>query len=244
MTIVINHNTPTELTFDVEVDGLKSIGSMVTRFIIEASPQHSLVFGCNLSGDKQYSVTLPSMVGLLDKNKTYSFIIEALVDGYYFKALQDTLSLEEQVKTVTATLTSDTKQPESTPVATKKESDSVVPNKSELPQTSVGKTEPNSSADEIPSNKIEPAVEPAAAPPATTVTDVPFVFDKKKTTESADDIVKRNQAALNIINEHQRESQQRKNEMLSKELATVLEARERNKKAKQIIESHMKSKQT
>lgn len=237
-TITVNHNLPTELLFDLEIDGLSTLLTVESRFCIYYSSDHIMSFICSKIGDKQFKVAVPAL-SMLEKNQTYRFTIEVITDGYYFKALDNSLTIKEQVKQVVATIAKPTT---SDPVVP-----STVPKRSEPVVTAPPKEEKKLVPTAEPSNTPLQAAAPEAAPEEVTSTqkiDVAWVFDKKKPTseEFTQDFVDKNQKVLNILQDHQKESLQKKGELISKGVVEALEIREKNRRAQQILKQHQESK--
>ncbi len=97
--VLLNNHIDNHFEFDLTVEGLK-MDDIVVRFVIHAEP-FNMVFLCEHLKGSMWFVDLPKMQYL--EATTYSFVVEAIIDGYYFKAhsgaLTVTKSPEVYVKT-------------------------------------------------------------------------------------------------------------------------------------------------
>lgn len=82
--VSIINTKPTELDFEVGVDGL-SPKKMEVRFFLKAS-DHCLMFKCKKSKGDTWSCKIPAL-SYLEKG-AYSFFIEVVADGYHFEAMK------------------------------------------------------------------------------------------------------------------------------------------------------------
>lgn len=135
MTVTVNLNAPTEIIFDLEIEGLATLTTLECRFCI--LHDISMFFPCQKVGDKQFSVKLP-ILSMLSKDKSYRFAVEVIADNYFFKALEDSLTVAETVSKVTATIQQPApEQPKPTPPAP-----TVEPASSAEPVPAAATTEP------------------------------------------------------------------------------------------------------
>lgn len=87
--IFLQNSKGEQFDFELSVNGLSGADVHV-RFVLKSDPFH-MMFPCtHVSGDK-WNLDLPAMP-FLDVT-TYNFVLEAIVDGYYFPAHEGTLTV-------------------------------------------------------------------------------------------------------------------------------------------------------
>lgn len=173
MTVTANLNAPTEIIFDLQIEGLATLTTLECRFCIHGDM--SFFFPCTKVGEKQFSVKLPAL-SMLTKGKNCNFTIEVIADNYFFKALEDTLTVTETTTNITATVAQPS-QPVQTPQLTQPKEEP----KPTAPQPESTKPEPKVEPKPEPQPEIA-AVEPIVNTPPPKAADIPMVFKPGKTS--------------------------------------------------------------
>ena len=86
----INQHKENYFNFDMTVDGLNADDADV-RFVIKYKPDLSLVFPCEHESGSRWTVDMPP-VPMLDAT-AYNFVIEVVIDGYYFEPFRGLLNV-------------------------------------------------------------------------------------------------------------------------------------------------------
>jgi len=250
MTITVNSNAPTEILFDLELDGVSTLTLLECRFCILSDV--SMFFSCTRVGEKQYSVTLPILT-MLEKNKTYKYAIEVIADNYYFKALEDSFTVKEIVTKATATVTSPVpsappspKEPEPTSATTQEPEKKVTepipmvfkPGKRSFEMEPVSVDQPLIKSVLSDKKDEQPSSEPVKP-------QLPKKIEKKepekKDTEKKEH-TETDKKVLDVIDQHKKEERKKVQESVSKEVLGFLEKHEKSKKIEQLLQEHTKSK--
>lgn len=86
---IINSHVDNHFDFDLSVNGLKG-ENVVVRFVIEAEP-FCMVFPCERKIDTKWSLHIPKLPGV--EPATYRCYIEAMIDGYYFRPHEGSITV-------------------------------------------------------------------------------------------------------------------------------------------------------
>lgn len=239
--ITINHNIPTELIFDLEIEGLSALTSLESRFLLQTSSHH-MCFKCEKLADKQWRIPLPAL-SMLEKGQSYGYAIEVIADGYFFKALEGTASVQENIKSVKATniTTSSIDDPKE-----KIPTPATMPVSQPKQLQTVDLITKSSSTDVI---KNSPKDSELPLPQKVSVKRIDVENEEstekeqhKSHVEQKEGDKEKEEKLKNILSSHQQESERRKHELISKGVAEALAIREKNRKVQQILKEHNKQK--
>lgn len=89
--LTINPSKPSELEFDVNVQGVEDDKQQV-RFVLIGSDNIDYSIRCKHKGGNTWIVSFPKVKQLINQ-QTVPFRIEIVVDGYYFEPVQGDLAL-------------------------------------------------------------------------------------------------------------------------------------------------------
>jgi hypothetical protein len=88
----INSTKKAEMEFDVHIQGISSDEPMEVRFLIkDADCGGTLQFDCEHVEEDKWCVKFPVMKSVL-KKASYKFVLEVIVDGYYFAPADGSIS--------------------------------------------------------------------------------------------------------------------------------------------------------
>lgn len=106
----INNRKTNYFSFDLEIEGIDAKDAK-PRFVIKYRPDYCLMFDCTHDDGDRWNVEIPELPFL--ERTTYNFVIEVIVDGYYFEGAKGTLNVvgtpEVYVRDVAASKSTDTK---------------------------------------------------------------------------------------------------------------------------------------
>lgn len=90
-TIKLNPAKPSELEFDVSVQGTDDGAPPIVRFVMSLDAAYDCVFPCHKMDGVKWQAKLPALTDT--KLSTVPFKIEVIVDGYFFEPAQGTVIL-------------------------------------------------------------------------------------------------------------------------------------------------------
>lgn len=252
--IEVNHNTTTEVLFELEIEGLATLANLECRFCIMS--EFPMFFICESKGNKQYVAKLP-ILSSLSLNKSYPFVIEVIADGYFFKALSDTLTVKETIKEIKATIVEPPKQeqPKLPSIDIEKmlgnAVDKVIDKEQKQPKEPVvTKSSPKETQQSTPPMVFKPSkdtsvkFEPVKPPVNKSMEQEEQVVDKKQTSKPAEppkqkkELTEADKKVLEILAESQKEQHEKLSQEISHELAEVLAKREKSKTVQKILDEH------
>lgn len=86
----INNRKSNHFSFDLEIEGL-DVNDVKPRFVIKYRPDYCLTFNCFHEDGDRWNVQIPELPFL--ERTTYNFVIEVIVDGYFFEGAKGTLNV-------------------------------------------------------------------------------------------------------------------------------------------------------